>query len=132
MVMTGRRRRLHGPGHHTEGKLCIKMTGGFLGACISLLPQTERTWKRHQSFLGCPDGDHSNLSQTTCGPIMAKLHLQQNFSNEFRPLQLLSVAPPWQCQGAGRFFAEFSAGKTDHFFGGKRSSTTRGSVTFLP
>ena len=32
------------------------------------------------------------------------------------------------CQDAEHFFAEFSAGKTDHFFGGKISSTTRGSV----
>ena len=58
---------------------------------------------------------------------MAKLHLQQNFSNKFRPLQLLPVAP-LHCQDAEHFFAEFSAGKTDHFFGGKISRTTRGSV----
>ena len=32
------------------------------------------------------------------------------------------------CQDAEHFFAEFSTGKTDHFFGGKISSTTRGSV----
>ena len=30
-------------------------------------PQTERTSKRHP-FFGCPDGDHANLSQTTCRP----------------------------------------------------------------
>ena len=64
----------------------------FLGASISA-PQTERTWKRHP-FFRVPRWRPVKLSQTTCGPIMAKLHLQQTFSNEFRPLQLLSVAPP--------------------------------------
>ena len=76
-------------------------------------PKQNKPRKDTHSF-GCLDADHSNLFQTTCGPVMAKLQRQQTFSHEFQPFQLFLSDNP-HCEDAEHFFREFSAGKTNHF-----------------
>ena len=59
---------------------------------------------------------------------MAKLHLQQAFSHEFRPLQLFSVGPP-SLRRRRALLQRIFRRKNEPFFGGKMRSATRGSVS---
>ena len=74
-----------------------------------------------------PDAEHSNLFQTTCGPMMAKLHLQQPSHTSFNLFNCFLWRHP-HCQDAEHFFRDFSAGKNEPIFRWKMPSTTRGSA----
>ena len=87
--------------------------GNHLGACISA-PQTERTWKRHP-FFRVPRWRPFKPFPHNLWTYHGQTPSTTNFSNEFRPLQLLSVALP-SLPTRGAFFRRIFRWKNRTFF----------------